>query len=236
VTRLSVIVDADTPVDASLVAGPDEDVLVLSPHQSFESAVDRVLALVPAMRVDEVRRLVRNSLPHAATLSAIAPPQHVEVHTEQRPESRLRHYFAVFAVVLSAVVLPSAAYFTGHTLNDQFRQGRVQALTARFGLDCQGITLDHTMACSWAFSQTTHVLVTAIQDDTLVMTVWGDEEACMIISTDDNEAAEEWGSFAPALFDGHAQRVVGSYVVNSTDPVRREWLAEMAAKSGAPTP
>lgn len=121
--RVEVVVDADSPVDAALVRQGSRDILVLSPHPSFEVASANVAELL-RIPPDVAARLVREHLPDATRMSALLGVQdtigaYVPLHADP-PKTPIPGWgrTAILGFAVAAVVLPGVGVFAASTMDD----------------------------------------------------------------------------------------------------------------------
>lgn len=120
----------DLGVDAALVQDADGPVLVLSPAQSFENAVDVVGRLLPQMHPDAVRSLVREHIPESADFDAITGTTHPGRIAPARPRGAVRALgrvrWPVAAAALSGAAAALGVGLIAHQWGELSRMGEPQ--------------------------------------------------------------------------------------------------------------
>lgn len=228
-SALTVVVDADAPADGAFVPEDDGSVLLLNPHQSFESMVEVAMRLAPSLTDTQARDLIRRHVPDAVVLSSVTTSRLPVPRPEPVPESNLRRRVAVSLLLGSVFVIPLGGYFTEGYVTSSATTSALRGLLTDFGVKCWGnVAYDYTMRCVVA-NNATRVTVTTAETTGTVMLLETDYDASMVVLMGTPEAASAAVQKGIGrMLVGDQPTAVGRYVVTSTSKDMQAMLEQRA--------
>lgn len=227
----------DVGVDAALYPGGDRPVLILRPAQSFESAVQAVRAVLPAMHPDAARRLVREHLPGLPTQETVDTPRPPLRVVRSHPVAVTVGLLAAAALLVGGFLLTAVAAsgqgddsgaaapavtFTGDLFDVWQKSGGgcVEAGRGRARcVDTDGYVL-YAEAGTWP-------------DGTVYVFSYGGERIVARAFPTGRDASRWAREDGTGDLFGYV-RAVGSWVLAGTDPTRIDRYADLIARQAPP--
>lgn len=246
---------ADVGVDAALRFRDDgAPELILSPKQTFESACRAVSAAMPNMHPDEVRRLVRRSLPDAMELADLLPAAPRARSVAPRGGGRRRgqaHRLARCVVASVGGMTVAGAFLIGYAMHEP--AATTVASTPAISTDdlFTGGLFDSFAEAGGKCEPMGKMHARCVDSDGMVMlteaslgpgsvtysfTYGGDRIVLKAFQDEDSSLA--WARQRPtAILTGsdHLRRV-GRYVLYGTDAKRIEQYVDLLGRSGKAKP
>ncbi|HET9656654.1 MAG TPA: hypothetical protein VFP72_14965 [Kineosporiaceae bacterium] len=216
------VVVGDIEVDAALVEREGRVVaLVLRSGQTFENAVDAVLALRTGLHPDAVRSLVRRNLPHIVDLTASLPAD-----PPSRRRRRVATLPAVAAMVLSlaAVIVVALGWEAVHGA-EKPQASAITTLADQAGLVCRVVGARIARCTDPASGRLMLAEESTGPNTSLVTLGWG-EHRVLAKLFDSEPTAQAWAQERATVALYGRVAIAGSWAVWGTDKAEVDGLVK----------